>query len=121
MPIVRPGPDFRAFVRFTIPNGAALSDGLSLDGFYPSVVLMPAAWTSASLTFQISQDGATWLDLYDAGTEVSSAVAASRAQALTAAAFSNRPGPYWRLRSGTGGSPVNQGADRVLTVLCRPL
>ena len=121
MPIVRPGPDFRAFVDFTIPNGDSLSNGLSLDGFRPSVVLMPSAWTAASLTFQVSKDGVTWFDLYDAGTEISSAVAASRAQALTAAAFAAVPGPYWRLRSGTGGSAVAQGAQRILTVLCRPL
>lgn len=114
-------PDSRALISMPIASGASVSSSAAsiAPGYVPAVIFMSAAWDAAAITFQISQDGTNWYDLYDAGTEISATVAAGRAQALTASAFNAQPGPYWRLRSGTGASPVTQNADRALKVLFR--
>ena len=54
-------------IPFTIANGASLSDGQSLGGRTPAIIMMSAAWTAASLTFQGSHDGTTYYDLYITG------------------------------------------------------
>lgn len=103
----------------TITNGASLSAEVALGDFVPIGIIMPAAWTAAGLTFQVSGDGAvTWNGLYDsAGNETTFTVAASRYIPLDP--------NVWigindiKIRSGTSGSPVNQGADRILTVVSR--
>jgi hypothetical protein len=76
---------------------------------------MPAAWTAASLTFQGSADGTTYGDLYDAGTEMSTAAGASRVIHLDWTKFVGLR--FLKIRSGTTGVPVNQGGDRVLTLV----
>lgn len=102
----------------TIPNGTALAGGVKTDWSHVLSIGMPAAWTAAVLTFQVSQDGTTWRDLYDEfGSEVALVVAAGREIALPA----TRLAPYgWvRLRSGTGAVPANQGAERAFTLITR--
>lgn len=121
MPPPVPGFDPRATVLFTIAAGASLSNGRDLAGFVPAMIFMPSAWDAAAITCQVSEDGITWLNAYDAGTEMSLTVAASRAQILTASAFNAFPGPWWRLRSGTAATPVAQTAAAILRVLCRPI
>lgn len=102
----------------TILNTASLSDAVPLEGDVPVTIAMPTAWTAAGMTFQCSLDNITYTNLYDdGGTEVSITVAASRTIALT-------PGTYggcrWiKVRSGTSGSPVAQGADRLVSVIGR--
>jgi hypothetical protein len=78
---------------------------------------MPAAWTAATLTFQVSYDGTTFVDLYDdTGTEIQWQAAASRFIVPSA------PSQFFgiqalKVRSGTTGTPVNQGADRAIQVV----
>jgi len=56
----------------TIANGASLSDALELDGHSVLRIAMPAAWTAADLTFQVSDDaGTTFRNVYwDWGPEM---------------------------------------------------
>lgn len=97
----------------TIPNGAALSQGLYIGGRIASIT-MPAAWTAANLTFQGSQDGVNYTDIYDStGAEVPVSAAASHTIAIDQ--FDGAI--FIKIRSGTGGTPVNQGAARTLIVL----
>jgi hypothetical protein len=97
----------------TIANGASLSQGLYIGGRIASITL-PSAWTAANLTFQASQDGATFTDVYDsAGNEVTATAAASHT--ITIDQFNGAI--FIKIRSGTGGTPVAQGAARALTVL----
>lgn len=104
----------------TIANGTALSAAVDLAGQGIVRVLMPAAWTAAVLTMQVSNDNTTFYDLYNNdGTEWSATVAAAHAIAMDVSIFTAMR--YVKLRSGTGGTPVNQGADRVLTLVTRPL
>jgi hypothetical protein len=99
----------------TIANGASLSN--SLDMQYQPVrrIVMPSAWTAASLTFQVSHDGTTFYNLYDTSGEVTlSTTAANRAIGLTVTVTGWR---YVKVRSGTADTPVNQAAERVFTVI----
>ena len=112
----------------TIANGASLSDaaacaykaGPAGSGSYESLVgiVMPGTWTAANLTFQASNDNSTFTDLYNAaGTEVTVTAAASRWIAIDPADFAGVA--YLKVRSGTSGSAVNQGANRTIGLVLR--
>ena len=102
-----------------ILSGQSLSAALNLQGHIFTGVYMPAAWTAASLTFQGSFDGDTYFNVFFDGSEISTAVAASGYYGLDPVKFFGLK--YLKVRSGTSGTPVNQGADRTLTLaLGRP-
>ena len=84
-------------------------------------IQMPSAWTAASLTFQASADlNGTYYDVYDiTGTELAITTAASRYVALNASTFAGLR--YIKIRSGTTGTPVVQGANRTIRTLVRKL
>lgn len=104
----------------TIANGASLSDAIHLEGYTPVAILMPAAWTAAVLSFQGSEDHSTFLNLYDMEVEIlANSAGASRYIRLQPAHFIGLV--EMKIRSGTSGSAVNQGAERTLTVLGREL
>lgn len=104
---------------FLIANGTSLSAGVAIGAQVPVGLWMPAAWTAAVVTFQVSPDGGTtWLEFYDsAGNEITATVAAGQLVALTE--------PMWqavnniKIRSGTAAAPVNQGADRTIQMVVR--
>lgn len=107
----------------TIASGTSLSGALNLGPMVTGIVAieMPAAWTAANLTFQVSTDGTTYVNLYnDGGTEATITAAASQTlsmrQDMTAILSKFR---WLKIRSGTSGTPVNQGADRSLAVYAR--
>ncbi len=102
----------------TIANGASLSGAIYLGIGTMCAIQMPAAWTAASLSFQGSTDGSTYNDMYDSsGVEITIAASASQYIVLDPSAFM---GFVWvKLRSGTTGTPVNQGAARALKVFNR--
>lgn len=106
-------------ISITIANGAALSGSIDLTGLTIVAIQMPAAWTAANITFQASTtDGGTLQDVYDdAGTEVTVTAAASRFITLSpATSIAYR---FLKLRSGTTGTPVNQGGERSITLIVR--
>lgn len=99
-----------------IPNGGSLSNQFSVGSGTLVAVVMPAAWTAAVLTFQGSTDGVNFNDLYDfTGTEVSVTVAAGE-KVLIDHMDGNA---YLKIRSGTGGTPVAQGAARNLIAIVK--
>lgn len=103
-------------VTATILNGNSTSDTQNIKGYTLVALLIPAAWTSATITFQVSYDGVTFYNLYQAdGTEYTLTVAASQAIVLPPSDFVSID--YIIIRSGTSGSPVTQGADRALTLI----
>lgn len=93
----------------TILSGAALGASFIGDGRLVAIQ-MPATWTAANLTFQGSMDGVTYADMYAFdGTEVNITAGASQyilVPDLRAA--------WIKVRSGTTGTPVNQGGNRVI-------
>lgn len=110
----------------TIASGASLSDSINFNGRSDSLaglrlfgIVMPAAWTAANLTFQASYDnGATWVDWVDNK---------GNAHYITPVAGTGTPidptvfaaVPMLRFRSGTAAVPVNQAADRTITLILR--
>jgi len=102
----------------TIASGTSLSPATGLGAKTLVGIAMPAGWDAASLTFQISIDGGTtWLEM----------AAFSAGIVASASNFISVDPTYWRglnnikVRSGTSGAAVNQTADRVLTLLVRPI
>lgn len=106
-------------VSATIANGASLSAAVSIPaGLRPLAIVMPATWTAANLTFAVSVDGSTYNDMYDdLGTEVAVSADASRFIALPPTLFASVV--QFKVRSGTSGTPVNQGGDRTVTIVGR--
>ncbi len=109
------------YVQGTIGNGTALSGVIPLDGQLLAGVGLPAsaAWTDAALTFQVSVDGGTtFFDLWKDGAEYTVTVPTGRTNGtffdVSPADFSGFT--HIKVRSGTAGTPVNQGADRTLQI-----
>jgi hypothetical protein len=106
----------------TIAAGTALSNAVNLGDKTLSAIVIPAAWSTAALSFQASDDGgATWHDHFDwLGNEISAAsadVVAGRRIAVDPSSF--RDVDMIKLRSGLTASPVNQGTACVLTLIAR--
>lgn len=108
----------------TIANGASLSGVVDLTGVILAGFFMPAAWTSAAITFQASpdyddDDTVTFADMYNAsGTEYTIASAnavASRFIALDPRDFAGVR--FLKIRSGVAGAGVNQGAARTFVLM----
>lgn len=99
----------------TILSGASLSDAQDLQGCRLTGLRMPALWTAASLTFQVSEDGTNYLNLYNLNGEVTYPTGASYGVSFNAEDFLSWR--YVKVRSGTSGGAVAQGADRVLTLV----
>ncbi len=105
----------------TIANGASLSSVVDLAGLALVGIEMPAAWTAANLTFQAAASAsANVANFYDEmGGEFTASAAASRYIKIDPADFAGIK--YLKVRSGTSGAPVAQGADRSITLVCRSL
>lgn len=100
----------------TIKSGESLSDGVNFYGERLTGLVMPAAWTTAGITFQGSIDGVTWCDLHNPDGEiVLASPAASKMYALTISNY--MPCKFIRLRSGLASAAVNQLADRTITLI----
>ena len=106
----------------TIAAGQALSGPVPLGALTLVGISMPAVWTPAVLTFQVSPDGGTtWQELYDgSGNEVT--ITAAAGQFIIPLLD---PSYLWRginmiqVRSGTAGSPVNQTLAAVVNIATR--
>lgn len=105
-------------VPVTIANGASLAAFVDLDTKTLVGIHMPAAWDTANLTFQVSEDGVTYDNLYDsAGIEKTITVAASRYISVTPAEWVGVR--FLKVRSGTSGTAVNQTAARTIQLITK--
>lgn len=112
----------------TIPATAA--DGQStqflINGRFTGLYL-PAAWTTAAISFLTSADDVVWAPVYDiasgASTKTERSLAATAVAATGSVYFLNLGLNDWtgciylKLRSGLQGAAVQQAADRVFTVV----
>lgn len=118
-------PTMPAGVKFTtqtvtIANGASLSDAADIEAKTLIAIDMPSSWTTANLTLQASIDNSTWDNVFDStGTEVTISAAASRFILLNPADYVSVR--YLKVRSGTSGTPVNQGGARTITLVVRAI
>jgi len=104
----------------TIANGASLSAAIFLGEGVLVGIQMPAAWTAADLTFQVSVDGGTtWVDLHDdGGAEIKiTSPSAGEFRAMDPSNFSSAM--FLKVRSGISAAAVAQGAARSLTLMTR--
>jgi hypothetical protein len=104
----------------TIANNASLSAAVDIGLMRSIGIIMPATWTTADLTFSVCDTlGGTYSNLYDAaGTEVDIPVAQAKAYTLSAAMTRLiAPWRYIKVRSGTSGAAVNQGGQRIITIV----
>lgn len=108
---------------FTIANGASTSDTIDLNcvraGSRVVAIVMPSGWTAAALTFSAGLASDSLNDIYDqGGTELNFTVGASRYVVLDQDQAANLTNiRFLRLRSGTAGTPVTQGAARTIEVI----
>jgi len=99
----------------TIAAGESLSDAVECNGEDIVRISMPAAWTDAELTFQVSDDdGATFRDLYmEWGIELGCWVTAG-SSIETSVFLCLHNIDQIKVRSGTSGAPVAQAAERLV-------
>ncbi len=109
----------REVVIATIANGASLSNAIDLTerGRILLGIDMPAAWTTANITFAVSMDGVTYKPFRSdqAAAEYQIPVAAGVFVGLEIRYFFAVR--YFKLRSGTSGAPVAQNAEREITLV----
>lgn len=107
----------------TIASGAAVSGELEMREASGGVVLMPAAWTAASIGFQVSDElhdsGGTFYPLKDDDGNLVQidSPAVDEAYSIPAAVFAAARFRLWS-QDGSGNN-TNQGAERVLTVFLK--
>lgn len=103
----------------TIANGAALSAEIDLGANVLCGINMPAVWSAAAMTFQVSTDGGvTWNEMTtSAGAAVSYTVASAQYIAVDPLLWAGINA--LKIRSGTVGAPVNQGQAVALTLLTK--
>lgn len=102
-----------------IASGASLSGPIALNAKSLIGIAAPAAWTAAELTFQVSaDDGATFQNLFnESGVEVALNFDAGRFVRLLPDEWTGFT--HIKIRSGPASLPVNQAADRILTLRSR--
>jgi len=112
----------RKRAKATIALDGTLSGAVPIGGA-ACALLMPAAWTAATITFQAGHEEAgviTYRDLYDQdGDEVELTVAVDRHVILNPAEFLGVE--HLKIRSGTAAAPVQQVAAREIYVIYREM
>lgn len=106
----------------TIPSNdvTGLSNSIQTNGVPVVGIEMPTSWTSASMTFIGSVDGVTYRPVYDQyGGELTVTVAGDRIIFFDTYIYFNACN-HVKPRSGTGASPVAQGADRIIKLITVP-
>lgn len=106
----------------TIASGQSLSGSINLGLRSLLGITMPAAWTAAALSFAVSHDGVTFYPVSDQDGEV--VIPADVAVAGAAVAIDPALLAGWRfikVRSGTAGAAVAQGASRTLLLNVREI
>jgi hypothetical protein len=104
-------------VSVVIANGASLSGAAEIGAGTLVGIQLPTI-TSASLSFQGSADGVTYVEVLDAASAAVAVAASTGARYIQAPADLHGV-PYLKVRSGTSGSPVTQGAARTITLIVK--
>ena len=102
--------------------GQSLSAPVALGAMTLVGISMPAVWTAAGLSFQVSPDGgATWQELFDdKGTPIGiSSMAGAYIVPQSLPPYNWRGVNYLKVRSGTLALPVLQVANAAVNILSR--
>lgn len=98
-----------------IEEGESLSDGIDVSGGPLVRITMPAGWTPANLTFQISSDGNGYNDIYDVHGKPITVNVVPGSAVRVPIEWSTMLG-FLKLRSGTRDFPVEQEERREFAV-----
>lgn len=95
-----------------------LSDVIDLGDNRLIAIIMPSAWTAATITFQASKDGVTFKDviLWDGG-EIEYTVDVDQWIIVEPIHFAGMK--FIKIRSGTSATPVSQLAERTIELVTR--
>jgi hypothetical protein len=105
-------------VSVTISQGQSLSDIADLSAGNLVAVIAPDQWEyAAGLTFQVSNDGMNFNDLFLQGYELITLPITPGVANVVSVNFDLGWVPYLKLRSGTRQNPVPQSADRIFTLI----
>jgi hypothetical protein len=106
-----------------IANGTAISGPIDLRGQILTAIAYPAAWTAADLSIQIGDtETGTFYEVFtDPGTGVGTVGAWDAAAGQATMVSQMIANCFIKLRSGPVGAPVNQGADRTITLFTVPI
>lgn len=116
-PIPMVGSATRSTATATIATAGTTSTVVDLNGTSLLGFVAPAAWTTATLRLQGSPDNSTWCKILDPdGADVSSWIAVTAGAAYSVDVAAMLPYRYIRFVAGAA-----QGAERVFTVITRPL
>ena len=103
-------------------NSSLAAAGVDIGSAQRIGIMMPAAWTTAGLTFQVCDTiGGTYSNLMDAtGVEVAVPVAASGAYTISNTTQELlSPWRFVKVRSGTAAVPVSQDDVRSITFVTK--
>ena len=106
-------------ITITIPSGASRSAEFDCRGYRIARLTTPSAWTAAALTFLSAPvSGGTFNPVVDdGGIEASIPVAVNQSIGVVNNVLVLSGIQFCKLRSGIAATPVNQAADRVITVV----
>jgi hypothetical protein len=103
-------------VQAPIAAGQSLSAPINLGAQALHGIVVPAGWTAAGLSFQVSPDGVNFYELYNiGGTEVTATAAANTYIALDPTLW--RTINCLKIRSGTAAAPVAQVSAAALQLV----
>ncbi len=105
--------------RITITSGQSESSALELISETLVGIYMPAAWDTADLAFLASSDGLSFSEMHEFGSALTTQASAGQYVPLDFTKFVGAA--YVKVRSESGGSAVNQTAERILTPVFRTL
>jgi hypothetical protein len=108
-----------------INSGTALSATVNLSSLVLVGIQLPAAWDAANITFLHSTDNSTFQSVFGPTAEYALTSPAANlyitVDGAAAAANVSRALTHWvQIRSGTSATPVNQTANRTLTLVLLP-
>lgn len=107
-------------ITVTIASGASQTGAIDLENYQLAAIQMPTAWTAAGISYlAATTKTGTYQPVYSNGIEVTASVAASTCAVAADNALCLAPLRFIKIRSGTAGTPVNQGADRTLTLILK--
>lgn len=106
----------------TIAAGQSVSTVVNTGGNFVVGLVMPAAWTNARVSVQVSTDNINWNDLFNFEVGEGTTAAEFVFNVAPGAIVAINPdrllmARYIKLRSGTRGEPVPQEAARVFSVI----
>lgn len=108
----------RVFVSGTILAGQSLSAPIDCRSGTPLLLFIPVQWTSARISYLLSQDGVTFFNLYDRNAkEIAVNVQAGTVVRLNPEWTDEALGCWLKIRSGSADMATVQAADRTFTLL----